>query len=176
VERAFATDQDRLVKNLRESGVRTLQQANRYLEEVYEPWWEAHCTVTPADSGDGHRPLEQQHDLAAILSIVQPHQVYRDYTVQILRHKYRILREDIVAGLRGAPVRVEHRLDGSLAMWFQGQALRFELCAPTHKPTVSLDPPARDRKAAVGSHQTPWGKTYDRMKDVPLWRAAQARG
>ena len=34
VERAFATDQDRLVKNLRDQGVRTLAQANRYLEQV----------------------------------------------------------------------------------------------------------------------------------------------
>jgi hypothetical protein len=176
VERAFATDQDRLVKNLRDKGVRTLEQANRYLEEVYEPWWETHCTVTPVDSADGHRPLQQQHDLASILSIVQPHQVYGDYTVQILRHKYRILPEAIVAGLRGASVRVEHRLDGSLAMSVQGTALRFELCAPTQTPAVSLDPPVRDRKATIRSHQTPWGKDYDRMKDIPLWRAAKARG
>ena len=156
--------------------MRTLEQANRYLEQVYEPWWEAHCTVTPADSGDGHRPLEQQHDLASILSIVQPHQVYGDYTVQILRRKYRILPEDIVPGLRSATVRVEHRLDGSLAMSFQGKALRFELCAPTQKPPISRDQPARDHKATLRSHQTPWGKNYDRMKDIPLWRAAQARG
>jgi hypothetical protein len=176
VERAFGTDQDRLVKNLRDKGVRTLEQANRYLEQVYQPWWEAHCTVLPADPGDAHRPLERQHDLSAILSLVQPHQVYGDYTVQILRHKYRILPPDIVPGLRGATVRVEHRLDGNLAISFQGKALRFELCAPTQKPAVVLDQPVRDRPATLRSHQTPWGKNYDRMPDIPLWKAAKARG
>src|SRR5215472_7679761 len=176
VERAFSTDQDRLVKNMRDAGVRTLEQANRYLERVYEPWWQAHCTVRAADPGDAHRALDPQHDLASILSLVQPHQVYRDYTVQILRHKYRILPEDIVPGLRDASVRVEHRLDGSLAMSFQGKPLRFELCAPTPKPAVSLEQPVRDRQATIRSHQTSWGKNYDRMPDVPLWKAAKARG
>jgi hypothetical protein len=176
VERAFATDQDRLVKNLRDKGVRTLAQANRYLEQVYEPWCEAHCTVPPADPEDAHRPLERQHDLAAILSLVQPHQVYGDYTVQILRHKYRILPADIVPGLRGACVRVEHRLDGSLAISFQGQPLRFELCAPVPQPTIALDHPVRDRQATLRAHQTPWGQNYNRMPDLPLWKAAKARG
>lgn len=64
VERAFGTDQDRLVKGLREAGVSDVEQANRYLEQVYEPWWEATCTVRPADACDAHRPLGQEHDLA----------------------------------------------------------------------------------------------------------------
>ena len=114
--------------------------------------------------------------MASILSLVQPHQVYRDYTVQILRHKYRILPADIVPGLRGARVRVEQRLDGSLAISFQGRPLRFEACAPVPRPTVSLDHPVRDRQATIRAHQTPWGQNYDRMPDIPLWKAAQARG
>ena len=38
VERGFHTDQDRLVKGLRETGATTLEQANTYLEQEYEPW------------------------------------------------------------------------------------------------------------------------------------------
>jgi DNA-binding Lrp family transcriptional regulator len=39
VERFFGTAQDRLVKGLRKAGVRTLEEANRYLEREYLPQW-----------------------------------------------------------------------------------------------------------------------------------------
>ena len=35
VERNFGTAQDRLVKGLRVAGVKTIEQANQYLEETY---------------------------------------------------------------------------------------------------------------------------------------------
>jgi hypothetical protein len=41
LEPAFGTDHERLVKGLRENQVNTLEKANRYLEQVFEPWWEA---------------------------------------------------------------------------------------------------------------------------------------
>lgn len=57
VERGFHTDQDQQVKGLREAGAATLEQAKAYLEQEYEPWWEANCTL-PAQSGDdAHKPL-----------------------------------------------------------------------------------------------------------------------
>ncbi len=37
IERSFGTAQDRLVKGLRVAGVRTLAEANRYLEEEFLP-------------------------------------------------------------------------------------------------------------------------------------------
>ena len=38
--------------------------------------------VKPADTADAHRPLEKQHDLAAILSHVEQRPVTNDYTVR----------------------------------------------------------------------------------------------
>ena len=40
VERNFGTAQDRLVKGMRVAGVKTIEQANRYLDEDYLAWWE----------------------------------------------------------------------------------------------------------------------------------------
>ena len=48
VERNFGTAQDRLVKGLRVAGVKTIEEANRYLEEDYLVWWEREMTVEPA--------------------------------------------------------------------------------------------------------------------------------
>jgi hypothetical protein len=175
VERAFGTDQDRLVKGLRENEVSTVEQANRYLEQVYEPWWEATRTVRAADPGDAHRPLATEHDLASILSRVEQRQT--DYTIQFQGARYRIPSEDIVTGLRGGVVRVEQRLDGSLAMLFRGRPLRFELCPAAVKNTpTSPVLPVKTRHATMNAQRTPWGKNYDRLPDIPLWKAAQARG
>src|SRR6202035_972337 len=46
VERQFLTAQDRLVKGMRVAGVRTLEQANAYLEKEFLPWWNRTLVVT----------------------------------------------------------------------------------------------------------------------------------
>ena len=71
VERGFLTAQDRLVKGMRVAGVTTLEQANHYLETEFLPWVNATLAVAPANADDAHRPLEKQHNLAAILSHVE---------------------------------------------------------------------------------------------------------
>ena len=128
VERQFQTAQDRLVKGMRVAGVRTIEEANAYLEAEYLPWWNRTLTVAPAQADDAHRPLGKDHDLAAILSHVEKRQVSNIYTLRWGCKMYEVERKDIRAGLRGAHVRVEERLDGTLAVRFQGEYLRVRLC------------------------------------------------
>jgi hypothetical protein len=116
VERGFQTAQDRLVKGLRVAGAKTLEQANAYLEAEFIPWWNSTITVVPASSDDAHRPLGKEHSLAASLSYVETRQVSNDYTIQVDRQTWQIAPGSIRAGLRGADVRVEMRLDRSMAV------------------------------------------------------------
>lgn len=134
VERSFGTAQDRLVKGLRVAGARTLEDANRYLEEEFLPWWNQHLVVAAANSADAHRPLGTEHDLAATLSQVETRQVANDYTIQVDGKLYQIGRASICAGLRGAAVRIERRLDGSLAVRFRERRLTVTVCAERPKP------------------------------------------
>ena len=69
VERSFQTAQDRLVKGLRIAGAGTLDEANRYLDEEFVPWWNRQLSVMPANPTDAHRPLDKACDLNAILSV-----------------------------------------------------------------------------------------------------------
>ena len=71
-ERGFLTAQDRLVKGMRVAGVKTMEQANHYLETEFQPWVNSTLAVAPASADDAHRPLEKHHDLAAIVSHVEP--------------------------------------------------------------------------------------------------------
>jgi hypothetical protein len=130
VERQFLTAQDRLVKGLRVAGARTIDEANAYLEKEYLPWWNQTLAVQPADPADAHRPLGKEHDLAAILSHVEQRQVTNDYTVRYDGKVYQIDRRDVRTGMRKAWVRVEERLDGTMAVQFQGRYVRVRRCAP----------------------------------------------
>ena len=146
VERSFQTAQDRLVKGLRVAGARTLEQANAYLETKFLPWWNQTLTVVPASADDAHRGLDTAHSLAASLSYVETRQVNNDYTLQFDNKIYQIARDDIRAGLRGADVRVEVRLDASLAVRFRGCCLTVSQCygRPRRLPRQKL---ARQRRS-----------------------------
>jgi transposase len=133
VERGFQTAQDRLVKGLRVAGVKSLEQANAYLETEFIVWWNNTIAVVPASSDDAHRPLGKEHSLAASLSYVEIRQVSSDYTIQVNRQTWQIARNDIRAGLRGADVRVEFRLDGSMAVRFRDTYLSVNQCPPRPK-------------------------------------------
>jgi hypothetical protein len=62
-------------------------------------------------------------------------QVGNGYTIQFDHKIYQIARPDIRAGLRGAPVRIEVRLDGSLAMRFRSH---YYLALTRHHFNVAL--------------------------------------
>jgi hypothetical protein len=161
VERGFGTAQDRLVKGMRLAGVSTLEEANRYLEQEYLSWWNEHCTVVPASGADAHRPLGADHDLSSALSRVEQRQVTSDYTFSYEGTKYRILPACIRPGMRGGTLRIELRLDGSMAVRFRDQWLEAEkVNAPLAKPVAAKKPAARPATK-------PKGTTAERTK---AWR------
>jgi len=87
------------------------------------PHWNQTFTVLPAGSSDAHRPLRAEHELAAILSLVEERIVTSDYTIRYQGKIYQIARGDIRPGLRGGRVRVEQRLDGNMAVKFRQYGL-----------------------------------------------------
>lgn len=147
VERSFGTAQDRLVKGLRVAGAKTLEEANHYLDKEFLPWWNQHLVRMPASAVDAHRDLGAEHDLAAVLSVVETRQVNNDYTFQLGGRWYQIERRSITAGLRGATVRIERRLDGSLAVRFGQRYLTATACPPR---SIKLQGPAA---ASRSSHK-----------------------
>jgi hypothetical protein len=150
VERQFGTAQDRLVKGLRVAGVGTLEAANAYLEKEYLPWWEQTLTVKASNPTDAHRPLEKSQDLAAILSHIESRQVTNDYTVRYEGKVFQIDRKDIRVGMRKATVLVEARMDGAIAVRFQGRYVRVRRCP---QPVPGLR--AQEVAAAKKPRQTP---------------------
>jgi transposase len=156
VERSFQTAQDRLVKGLRVAGAKTLEQANAYLESEFLVWWNNTIAVIPASNDDAHRPLGKEHSLAASLSYVETRQVSSGYTIQFDNQTYQIARSDIGAGLRGANVRVEVRLDTSMAVRFGMRYLTVTACQPRPKVPQPQTPQRRARKPAPSRPKSKW--------------------
>jgi hypothetical protein len=142
IERSFGTAQDRLVKGMRLAGVKTLEAANRYLDEEFLPWWNENLTVAPASAADAHRPLGPGHDLPSMLSHVETRQINSGYIIRHDGKLYRIGRADIRPGMRGGSVRVETRLDGSVHVRFGDHWLTIEQIEEPPKAAAATRRPA----------------------------------
>ena len=162
VERSFETAQDRLVKGMRVAEVRTIEQANRYLEQDYLVWWERELTVEPASPDDAHRPLDKSYSLASSLSHVETRQVRNDYTLRFDAQFYQIERGSIVSGLRGSNVRVEQRLDGSIAVRFGERYVGVTAVAPASPPRQHAEKPAAasNRKRPKAGGKSRWMEDF----------------
>ena len=104
-------------------------------------WSRSSCRLGKGASR-GRRPTpptrigrwDAQHNLAASLSVVEARVVTNDYTLRYRGKSYQIARADLGGGLRGARVRVEQRLDGTVAVKFRDRYLRVSECPAGQKP------------------------------------------
>lgn len=169
VERSFLTAQDRLVKQLRLAKVRTLEDANAFLEKEYWPEWNE-CFARPVkDFPDQHRPLTEAQDLAAILCHAEDRVIANDYTFSFAGQRHQIQREQTQAGMRRQRLRVELRLDGELKARYQGRYLTIEPCGlrAATPPPVARKPPRKDHNAGGRSV---WMQGFFDRPAPALWK------
>ena len=146
VERSFGTMQDRLVKGLRRAGVSTLEQANRYLWEVFEPDWKQRFGKRPASECDAHRTLRKDHKLASSLSYVETRIVNNDYTLLWFGERFQIPAGEVRPRMRRSKLRVERRLDGTLVARWEGKELLLRVCP---EPVSAVEPKSAPSKKGV---------------------------
>lgn len=144
IERLFETLQDRLVKEMRLAGIDSILGANHFLETRFIPEWEQRFTVSPRNARNAHRPLGREQHLEEILSVRVTRKVAEDHTVSWDRNRWGVRREEVCAGLRGAAVEIERRLDGSHWLRYRGSYLHLRACPqplPRSASPSGLRPP-----------------------------------
>ena len=147
IERDFRTDQDRLVKEMRLRGISTLDEANRYLEDVYIDYWNERFAVAPAVAKDMHRKLPKKANLDALFSETLTRTVYNDFTIRYKKRRWQIPKSQ-ARGIRpGHKVTVEIRLDGSVHFRFHTRYLEMEV--------VEVLRPSGPRNTASPKTRTP---------------------
>ena len=164
IERLFRTLQDRLVKEMRLRGIRSIEEGNQFLEG-YLPLYNKRFSVCPKEKDDFHRPLPRGVDLDAILCIKTERTLRNDFTVAHNRKLYQV--EDAI---KASKVMVQDRIDGSMIMTHKDRALRFKEI--TERPLREKKQPVvvRRRKTYIPPADHPWRKfkirkhPYDRGK------------
>jgi transposase len=150
IERLFGTLQDRLVKEMRLRGIRTIEEANAFLEE-YLPTYNRRFSVSPKERDNLHRPLARRVELDAILCIKTERMLRNDFTVAHNRKLYQV--EDKV---NASKVVVEDRMDGSIHITHKNRALRFREISERPIAEKKPLPVERMRKPSTPSTEHPW--------------------
>ncbi len=178
VERSFGTDQDRLVKHLRLAKVKTLPDANKFLEVEYWPEWNERFARPLDGVVDMHRAMTPQLDLASALSHVEQRKVSNDYTFSFAGRRYQIVREQVKAGMRGKNLRIELHLSGTLRARFEGQYVDVGECGV--KASGAAKSAGKEcRKDHNRGGKSDWMEGFFERPGPALWEAIQmanARG
>jgi len=131
------------------------------------PVWEERFTVAPRRPRNAHRRLDPEQRLEEILSVRVGRQVADDHTVSWDGNRWGVPREEVCAGLRGAQVEIERRLDGSHWLRFRGRYLRLRHCPAPLRPSASpsgLRPPGLAERIA-----RPKNKNKNKIKIKPKY-------
>jgi hypothetical protein len=184
IERSFKTAQDQLVKGLRRVGAKDLETANAYLQQVFLPLWNERFRYPPQLAGDAHRAMPKGMNLDSVLSLRVSRTVTADYRVRWDSVIYRIEREQIRAGMRGARVQLERRRDGSRWIHWRKRVVALERCetlprALAKRPVqsgVSLvrsaGEKARAKQRLLDGRQR-WRESFHHLRGRPIWQAVR---
>jgi hypothetical protein len=160
-ERLFATLQGRLPKELAMAGIKTMEEANRYLREVYLPRHNEEFMVKPTEEGkSAYKVWGDLESLKEEMSLREERIVQNDNTVRYEGLILQIPPSETRYHYAKAPVEVRKYLDGSLAV-FYGH-VRLGRYLPTGQP-----------KAEVA---TPMGGVPHRVPNPPQLSCSMAAG
>src|SRR4051812_3884969 len=126
VERAHATLQDRLVKELRLAGISDREAANAFLPGFLESY-NSKFARAPAQALDLHRPLDGMNDLGDILCWRETRRVSQQLVVHYNRMKFTLHPTEITARLVGQEVEVYDFPDGRLEIRWKGLPLAYSV-------------------------------------------------
>ncbi len=116
-ERRFGTWQGRLPQELRVAGMRTVEEANRFLRERYIAEINHKFAVPAAERGHAFVPLGNQ-DLDRIFSIQHDRVVANDNTVRLSERVWQLERTRWRGTLAGCRVTISEHLDGRVTIHF----------------------------------------------------------
>ena len=120
VERLFKTLQDRLVKEMRLAGIKTLEEANEFLKG-YLPIYNRKFCVVAKEKADMHMKLRRGLDLDRILCIKTQRSVRNDFTVGHDARLYQILEKT-----KSKKVIVEEKINGTLQIYDNNKRLKYK--------------------------------------------------
>jgi len=151
IERLFGTLQDRLVSELRLAGASTVEEANQVLQ-TFLPDFNLHFAVPAAQEGSAYRHPDPGLRLEEVLCFKYQRTVAADNTIRFEGQTLQLLPGLERRSYAHARVEVQERLDGSLVVSYEEQAIATRQ-APPHP--VTLRARKADRRTCTGHSKDP---------------------
>jgi transposase len=163
IERAWRTMQDRLCPELRINNIRSMSEANRYLQTQFLPrYWRQSCVVKASSDQPAYRALEPRVTLENILCIEHVRKIAKDQSISWHGVKFEIVSKHTF-NLRNYEAVVRHYIDGSTKVFVMGHEVGVRA---TERPGYSN--PFADREANVcliANYQSVHPAAYEAKKD-----------
>jgi len=151
IENRFGTFQDRLVTELRLAGIHDRDGANAFLPDFLSRY-NARFAQPAAQPASAYRPWPAGLDPNTVFCFKYQRRVANDNTITVGARSLQILPGPSHRSYAQTRVEVHERLDGTLAVWYQGQQLAMHLVTPPEPGRI----PARDhRRVRPTPHLTP---------------------
>lgn len=169
IERANGVLQDRLVKELRENGISTIEEANLFLPTYLEKY-NKRFGKEPASPFNAHRALNHKQDLDRILCNKEARKISKNLEINYKNEIYQIQAPHRVNRLRGVTVLVIEKMNGNILIEYKGDLLDF-IC---YRETET-QPKVVDHKELVVQWERSLKKPHKLNKNHP-WRADTKQG
>jgi len=173
VEKMNGTLQRRLVKEMRLKSISTIQEANKFLKEVFIPKFNKQFAVIAKKENDLHQKLNivEKNNLNKILAVQSERIIGNDYTIRFKNNYYQLNETQPTTVYKKDKVIVEEHLNGEVKISIRDHYLSYfclparpkkeidvKLVALTTKPSTSWKPPANH----------PWRKPFLFTKKQPV--------
>jgi hypothetical protein len=164
IEVTFRLFQDRLIKEMRLAGVKNYQQANRFLQEKFLPYYNAKFTH---EAESGYMPLPKDKNLNLVFCIKKERTVNNDNTVKVCGQVIQIPPNNIHLSFARAKVDVCLLEDKRVCVLYKGKVVAESKLSKDNK-VVKKDKEAEEflnsreyahagaRIAHKPAHDHPW--------------------
>ncbi len=159
VERSYRTLQDRLVKAMRLEGIRSLEEANRFLE-IYWPKYNEKFAKEPREKANFHRPVPKNLNLDRILCLKKTRTINNGYLIKWRNRTYVVQSPSIT--MSGQKIEVLESFGKGLEFLWKGRALEVREVkeAPSAKPSrIPAAKPPRQKGKFIPPANHPWRRT-----------------
>ncbi len=170
VERLFGTLQDRLIKDMRLAKIKSIQEANAFLEDYFEGYNERFSRVAKRE-GDLHRPLPEEIDLREIFCLKDTRTINDGYIIKWKNRLFLLDKPSLT--LKRRKVEVREHFDGEITFKYKGCYLEchevFEVKpkkVKEEKKVIPKPPPRRYKYTPPLEH--PW-KKYNYKGKLNPW-------
>ena len=178
VEKMNGTLQRRLVKEMRLNKINTIEDANKYLKEIFIPKFNKQFAVKPKKESDLHRKLntDEKKNLDQILSIQNERKVSNDYTVRFKNNYFQLKEIQPTTVYKKDTVTMEEHLNGEVKISLKNHYLDYVVLPERPIKEINVKLPALTTKQPTGwkppeSH--PWRRQLLFNKKQPILMVAK---